>query len=189
MKCSRLKNYSEVNKSLKTFEKNKKKVYLNRYIAMHKTIIATLIFFIALISACHKKALVRSSKKKDTVVVASNVASEIKNMIIDPEYTILNTGTAYIIDSAKVNGDILSIFVNYSGGCKTHSFDLYSNGAYGKSLPPQISVSLKHNGNEDACRQLITQELKFNISKLKYQGQNTVIVDLGNKHRIYYVTQ
>lgn len=162
---------------------------MNRYIAMRRTIIISLVFLVVLVSGCHKKALERSGKKKGAILTANDVSPEIKNVIIDPNSNMSDTGTGYTIDSAKVKNDILSIFVNFSGGCKPHSFELFSNGAYGKSLPPQVFVCLKHIGNEDACRQLITQELKFNVSKLKYPGQNTVVIDLGNKHRVYYVIQ
>ncbi len=156
---------------------------------MQKNSIAFIFFFFALISACHKKAMNHSCNKNNIPVATNNVSSEIKNVIVDPTINMTDKGASYIIDSMKVKGDILSLFVNYSGGCKTHSFELFSDGAYAKSLPPQISICLKHNSNEDACRQLISQELKFNISKLKYTGQNTVLINLGNKQHVYYVSQ
>jgi hypothetical protein len=87
-----------------------------------------------------------------------------------------------------VNENILSVYVNYSGGCKPHVFDLVSNGMYSKSLPPQISVCLKHANNGDACRKLIMRELKFDISKLKYAGNKTVVVKLGDKE-VNYTSQ
>lgn len=156
---------------------------------MQKTIFTFILFLVVLISACHRKTRNQCTHKTNTIVANKDASSEIKNIVIDPNTNMIDTGTAYTIDSAKVNNDILSLFVNYSGGCKTHLFELYSNGAYGKSLPPQVSVCLKHVGNEDGCRQLISQELKFNISKLKYKGQNTVIIHIGNKHPIYYITK
>lgn len=159
---------------------------------MRRIIIATFIFSLALITACHKKtrtARIACGHNPTITKLNNNDTSQIKMVIVDRNINMSDTGTAYTIDSVKINNDILSLFVNYSGGCKTHSFELLSNGAYAKSLPPQVSISLKHIGNDDACRQLITQELKFNVSKLKYQGQNTVILNLRNKARIYYVTQ
>ncbi len=156
---------------------------------MQKKIIVSILFAVGLISACHKKAMKQLINKNNTTVATISDLSEIKNIIIDPKINMMDTGASYNIDSMKVNADILSVFVNYSGGCKTHSFDLYSNGAYAKSLPPQASLSLKHVSNGDACRQLIVQELKFNISKLKYSGQNTVIVELGNTQPVYYISK
>ena len=156
---------------------------------MQKKIIISVLFSITLIYACHKKAMNHSSNKNIPTVENKSVSSEIKNVIIDSKINMTDIGASYIIDSTKMNEDILSIFVNYSGGCKTHSFELYSNKAYGKSLPPQVYICLKHTSNGDACRQLIYKELKFNISNLKYPEQNTVIVDLGNTHRIFYSTK
>ncbi|MGZ4061154.1 MAG: hypothetical protein ACXVPU_19135, partial [Bacteroidia bacterium] len=96
-----------------------------------------------------------------------------------------STGSPYNVDSLAVNGDILSIFVNYGGGCKEHTFELVSDGMYSKSLPPQISVCLKHTNNSDNCRKLVMRELKFNISKLKYTGSKTVTIKLVDKQINY----
>lgn len=170
-------------------KKNKKKLYLIRYIAMQKIIFTVILSIVLLISACHRKTRSQCGHKQNTVVTTKDVSSDIKNVRVEPNTNMADTGASYVIDSAKVKGDILSLFVNYSGGCKLHTFELLSNGAYAKSLPPQVSVCLKHSSNEDGCRQLITQELKFNISKLKYQGQKTVIINIKNKQRIYYVTE
>lgn len=142
------------------------------------------IFFIVLIlvsSACHQKKLSKTT------------ATEIQKVIVDMNYNVKDSIANYTIDSAKVNADTLSLFINYSGGCKTHSFDLYSNEAYAKSFPPQTTVYLKHKDNGDACRELITKELKFNIAELKYTGpetvntgQVTVIINVGKNHRVSY---
>ncbi len=104
-----------------------------------------------------------------------------KNVTVDAQADMSTTGAAYNVDSISVEGDVLSVFVNYSGGCKEHSFELLSNGMYAKSLPPQISVCLKHTNNEDNCRKLVMQELKFNIAALHYKGNGATIVKLGDK--------
>jgi len=92
-----------------------------------------------------------------------------------------STGAPYKVDSISIDGDILSVFVNYSGGCKEHTFDLVSNGMYAKSMPPQISVVLKHTNNGDNCRELVMKELKFDVSPLKYKGGNVTVIKLGDK--------
>ena len=153
---------------------------------MQKTITAFILFTIIFNAACHKKNGNYTNKSKNTPVVANVKSSEIKNLIVDPNVNINQTGSEYVIDSVKINNDILSLFVNYSGGCKTHSFELYTNAAYGKSLPPQEWVVLKHKSNDDACRQLISEELKFNISQLQHKGQNIITINIGNKQRVNY---
>ena len=112
--------------------------------------------------------------------------NNIKHIIIDTKANMLDTGDAYTIDSIKLNKDILSLFVNYSGGCQQHSFELYNNGISTHSLPPQTSISLKHIGNKDMCRQLISEEVKFNISSLKDKSKSPLILVFSNGQRITY---
>ncbi len=149
-------------------------------------IISALLFY-----SCHKKQITQTTKasvSNEKTGVNQAEIPEIKNAVVNAEVDMTNTGAMYTVDSIKIDNDVLSVFVNYSGGCKEHSFDLYSNGMYAKSLPPQLSLCLKHTNNGDACRKLIMKELKFNISNLKYAGKNTVILKLGDK-RVTYATK
>lgn len=151
------------------------------------------IFFLAsvLFFSCHKKQINQSNASsaaatnEKTDKKPASVQPEIKSAQVSAEADMVNTGAMYNVDSMRVNNDTLSVFVNYSGGCKEHSFDLYSNGMFAKSMPPQLSLCLKHTSNEDGCRKLIIQELKFNINNLKYPGKNTVVLKLGNKKVLY----
>ena len=153
---------------------------------MQKIVIAFILFSVVFTSACNKKHGKHADKSKNKTIVTNDDFYNIKNLIVDPNVNMQVTGSEYVIDSVKVNNDILSLFVNYSGGCKTHTFELYSNAAYAKSLPPQVWVVLKHTSNDDACRQLISEELKFNIHQLQHKGQNTVTINIGNKQKINY---
>lgn len=132
------------------------------------------LFFVTAFIACHKK----THPSKSNMVI--------QMVIVDSSIEKGKTGDPYVIDSVKINDDILTVFINYSGGCKEHSFELYSNGAYAKSLPPQTSVYMVHKGNGDACRELIHQTLQFDLSAIKYSGQNTVIVHVGENHKVRY---
>lgn len=121
--------------------------------------------------ACHKKNMAGSKTTTAISTVSDNPSSEVKNVIVDQNLDIATIGGALTnVDSLAITGDVLSIFVNYSGGCTEHSFDLYSNGMYAKSLPPKLTLFIKHTDKDDACRTLITQELKFNVSAIKYTG-------------------
>ena len=133
-----------------------------------------------LFSACHKKAILSTNAAVHVNKTSSAASSEIKNIIIDSKLDGANIGGAsFNVDSLAIAGDVLSIFVNYTGVCKEHTFELYSNKMYAKSLPPQLILYLKHINNEDGCRRLITQELKFNISAVKYT--NSLILKVANK--------
>ena len=162
-----------------------KKLYLNKLIIMNNKLLGIVLIACTLLMACHKKEI---SKKAIPIITAEQNTKKaiVKDVIIDKELDIVNTGSPISIDSAQIHGNEISFFVNYSGGCKEHTFELYSNGNYSKSLPPQLSVFLKHNNNEDNCRELISRELIFNITKLKYQGKNTVVLKFGDKKQIKY---
>lgn len=151
---------------------------------MQKIIAAFILFLIVFNVACHKKQGKHSSITNHTPRTTNS--TKIKNIIVNSNVDMKQTGSDYMIDSVKINNDVLSLFVNYSGGCKTHTFELYSNAAYAKSLPLQTWVCLKHTSNNDACRQLIFETLKFNISKLQFKGENTVIINIRNEQKIEY---
>jgi hypothetical protein len=140
-----------------------------------------LLFFAILAIAflsCHNKSMTKENNSPDN----SRLPEEpVKKATIDPNTDMAVTGTPYKVDSLHLNKDTLSVFVNYSGGCKKHFFQLISNGMYAKSLPPQLDLCLKHSDNEDLCKKLVMQELKFDVSGLKYKGSNSVILKIGEK--------
>lgn len=136
-------------------------------------------------TTCNDNSPKNTEEKKSTEQTMSTDTT-IKNVVIDPNFDVSNTGAVYKIDSVYLIGDILHINVNYSGGCENHSFELFSTGLYMKSMPPQISVYLKHTNNNDACRKLVMQELQFNISSLKYKGTENTIILLGDKQINYF---
>jgi hypothetical protein len=126
--------------------------------------------FILVLFSCHKKA-----------ITANNAVAETKKAILDPNADMTATGTSYKVDSLAMNANILSVFVNYSGGCKDHSFELFSDGMYAKSIPPQLRLCLKHEANNDECKKPVKQELKFDVTDLKTKGGKTLILIIGEK--------
>jgi hypothetical protein len=144
-------------------------------------LLATTLFF-----TCHKRSI---NKSLATTTEKSEKQADIpvKNVIVDAETDMADKGALYTIDSIKINEDILSVYVNYSGGCESHSFELYSNDMYAKSMPPQLSLCLRHTNNNDNCRELISKELKFNVANLKYAGKSTVVLKLADKKITYLV--
>jgi hypothetical protein len=147
------------------------------------------IISIVLVTACHHKELSNASntsKTNATTTVPTNPPNGIKEVVVDANAKMYDTGTNYKVDSLEINNDTLSVFVAYSGGCKEHSWELVTNGMYEKTRPPEITVCLKHISNGDACRQIIRNEVKFNITKLKYSKRKEVVVILG-KYEVNYV--
>jgi hypothetical protein len=94
------------------------------------------------------------------------------------------------ITSVKLEGNILSLDVEYSGGCEDHSFEFVGSAAIMKSLPPKRVVQLVHNSNGDSCRELISETIKFDISALavtETSGSEIILLLDGVKEPIKYV--
>ena len=88
--------------------------------------------------------------------------------------------------SATLADGILSVAINYGGGCKPHVFQLNWNGGIKDSHPPQIELSLSHNANDDNCFSSIVKTLHFDLKsfglaeryivKLNYFKESIVVV-------------
>lgn len=94
------------------------------------------------------------------------------------------------ISSVKLEGNILSLDIEYSGGCKDHSFEFVGSAAIMKSLPPKRAVKLVHNSNGDTCRELISETIKFDIRALavtETTGSEIILLLDGVKESISYV--
>lgn len=100
------------------------------------------------------------------------------------------SSSAVTIQGVSVDGNIMTIEVAYSGGCKDHDFDLVGSAAMMKSLPAQRGIELVHKLSDDTCRELISEELEFDISELAYKkedGSEIFLLLNGYKGKISYV--
>lgn len=81
------------------------------------------------------------------------------------------------IVAMNCNGNDLEVVFRYSGGCETHDFNAYFNGAWMKSLPPQAMLEFEHiNPQKDACRKLVTDTVVFDATPLQYSAAERVRV-------------
>ncbi len=94
----------------------------------------------------------------------------------------------YRFNSAEIDGDTLIISVSYSGGCEDHEFTLAWDGAWAKSNPPQATLNLYHESNDDPCEAFPTEELQFDLSSIGgYPEAVLHIVDYdGERHTLRY---
>ncbi|MEJ1937050.1 hypothetical protein WDZ92_43210, partial [Nostoc sp. NIES-2111] len=76
-------------------------------------------------------------------------------------------GDNFSLSNSRIIGKQLQIDVSYSGGCRQHDFNLYWNGAYQESFPPQVRMKLVHDAKKDTCERLITETLVFDIQSLQ----------------------
>ncbi len=71
---------------------------------------------------------------------------------------------SFTLEDIEIAGDTIALSITYSGGCNEHNFSLYmSLAAFFESYPVQANLYLRHNGNDDACDALISEEVSFNL--------------------------
>ena len=139
-----------------------------------------LILFLISLFGCKVK---ESANKKQ-------LPSSLKKVELLDNYVFPKNDASYNISKANLNGDILSIIVEYSGGCKQHRWALIGSKSFIKSLPPKKGLFLEHNSQNDVCRKLITDTLLFDASTAKYPGKeknyNVIFILNGYKENLVY---
>ncbi len=100
--------------------------------------------------------------------------------LTEMESASLGASPLQIID-ADVLGDTLAIQISYSGGCRTHEFQLLDTGIATKSIPPQHLLSLVHVLSDDPCEAFLTRILFFDLLPLKnkYENLGSVALRIG----------
>jgi len=86
------------------------------------------------------------------------------------------------LDGAKMNGDILTLSLSASGGCREHTYQLFmSPDALLESNPPQAELFIRHNGNDDPCDAIVFSEVSFDMSPIsRLHGQpGTIILNVN----------
>jgi hypothetical protein len=90
------------------------------------------------------------------------------------------------IDSSFVNGNILNLRVNYSGGCKKHYFTLSTDGKFSKTDPPRLRAHLDDTVKTDACRQFVEEWIKFDLGMLRHPQLKSISILLADEQVINY---
>jgi hypothetical protein len=118
---------------------------------------------------------------KNNKEVVKNSNQKIPAVIIDTSFSLDNKNMRMNILNMQLNKDILTLEINYSGGCKEHQFKLYTNGEVENSNLQLFLVDLQ---NEDFCKMLITDTLKFNLSNLKSVSKNKLNLSINRNQQI-----
>ena len=77
----------------------------------------------------------------------------------------------YTTTNASINGDILGVGVQYSGGCEEHEFFLYGPTTIPDGDPANVTLYLIHESNKDFCEALISETRQFDLTPLKNRWQ------------------
>lgn len=94
------------------------------------------------------------------------------------------------IKTASLDGNILSVEIEYSGGCEKHWVDLVGSFSVMKSLPAKRTIKLIHGSNNDHCRKLISESIMFDVSLFAFNqesGSEIILLLDGYKEEISYV--
>ena len=73
----------------------------------------------------------------------------------------------FTLNAAAVTGNILTISVSYSGGCRNHVFVLTAADSFLESSPVQLPMVLTHDANEDPCEAYPTRQLRFDLAPIR----------------------
>lgn len=92
------------------------------------------------------------------------------------------------VSHAVVAGDKLLMQITYGGGCARHDFQLDWNGVIRESFPPGVTLTLTHNGHNDPCKALLTEELEFDLSVVEGLPQERMIITLQTPDGVQEVT-
>ena len=79
----------------------------------------------------------------------------------------------YSINSAALDGDILSVSVSYSGGCRSHVFTLVIAPSFRESDPVQLPAVLAHEANGDPCEAYPTETRVFDLALVRTRYRQT----------------
>jgi hypothetical protein len=148
----------------------------------------TILFLVALVSftAC---ANLKNAK---------NVSQTSDNQTINPKPTKAVLGdnsqssAPTTIKAVSLTANILKIEIEYTGGCKTHQFNLVGSQMISKSLPPIRAINLIHASDNEECKQLINDTLYFDLKDLAYKQEAGSVIKLnleGWKEQIIYTYQ
>jgi len=98
----------------------------------------------------------------------------------DETLDLQNDNPPFTFFDVKIEGDSLIVLVQYSGGCGNHEFEIEKVGFLMKSLPPKQPIRIIHRSDNDPCRSLIQEELKFDVSSFRGTPDGITVLILEN---------
>jgi hypothetical protein len=111
-----------------------------------------------------EQAIQSGIEYNDVIVEDRDIKDIAKNIIFQSSLPDLPTEHV-VLENATIHGDIITVTLSYSGGCKPHEFDLLFT-TFEESSPVQISARILHHKNDDPCDNWVTETRAFNLSLL-----------------------
>lgn len=121
----------------------------------------------------------------------------LKSIRIVPAGSNTQQGDPFGLKSASVTGDILTLSIDYSGGCMDHMVSVNASDAFLESYPPQVDCTIQHDDPGDPCDAIVTQSEGFDLTPLAelymemYQSTGTLILNIysfdGEKRQLEYI--
>lgn len=71
------------------------------------------------------------------------------------------------ITKTSLDGSLLTLQLEFGGGCKAHSFSIGWSGVIGTSDPPHIPLEINHYGNDDPCRAVLSEGIVIDLSSIE----------------------
>lgn len=103
----------------------------------------------------------------------------LNSLQIDKNFNSRSENTlGYKITGHQLNGDQLKLYVEYTGKCKNHEFELKSKGMFLKSNPPKLPLYLTHTYNAKQCDDVVSDSIQFDVSSIKNINKSTKTVIL-----------
>lgn len=111
-------------------------------------------------------------------VIKKNSNSNLQKLSVSEFEKINSNSIDASVEDIKIKGDEITFTLSYRG-CKDKTFQLYWNGTYSKSIPPQVLISLQSNDTKaNNCDETIPQkDITFSIKDLQYKGQKQIQIN------------
>lgn len=85
---------------------------------------------------------------------------------------------AFAIVDQEIDGRVLRLQVEYTGGCEEHAFEVWWGGAVATSDPPVVPLEIQHHGNGDTCQRLVREEIAIDLRALDEVGTEAIRLQL-----------
>lgn len=154
------------------------KLYLNLFVGV--------LSLIVLVSCGSSKEPNLKSRNQEDVMFIPNEDTIIYAQL--GEIPRLNPNT--VINTYRMEDNILYLEVSYSGGCKQQTFNIYGDTLIYEDKIPSRKITLYRDSKGDLCREMVTQELWFNLEQLAPKnevGSRVTLILEGIDAPLYYM--